>query len=330
MEFWTGGMGLFKVRAAPAALADSYDGYVQGAKQAEALGFDAYLAPEHHFMYDGFIPSPLVALAAAASATTKIRLVTGALLLPLYDPLAAAELASTVDVLSGGRVILGLGMGYRPYEFDGIGTEKRTRGERLVEGLQVIMAATRGEEFSFEGRHYRYEKARLSPVPIQRPIPVWFCGGTSPRAARRAGQAGARYWLANANLELLETTVREYRRAGTEAGFPEEELQVACFKDVCLGDTVEEAEYLREMLLHDFYDEHILGYGYLVDDTGKHLYGLDRDRPAYRRFVDSIFCGTADMVIEELRRYEALGLDALLIQTAQLDRFATDVMPAFR
>lgn len=330
MEFWTGGMGLFKVRAAPMALADSYDGYIREAKEAEALGFDAYLAPEHHFMYDGFIPSPLLALAAAASVTSRIRLVSGAMLLPLYEPLTAAELAATVDVLSGGRLILGMGMGYRPYEFDGLGTEKRTRGERLVEGIQVVTAATQGEEFSFDGRHYRYEKARLSPAPIQRPVPVWFCGGTSPRAARRAGQAGIAYWLANANFELLETTVREYRRAGRETGFGDDQLRVACFKDICLGNSIEEAEALRDILLHDFYDEHILGYGYLVDDQGKHLYGLERDHPAYQRFVDSIFCGTAEMVVEELRRYERLGLQALLIQTAQRERFATEVLPAFR
>jgi probable F420-dependent oxidoreductase len=323
-------MGLFKVRAMPGALADGYDGYVREAKEAEALGFDGYLAPEHHFMYDGFMPVPLLALAAAASVTSRIRLVTGAMLLPLYDPLAAAELAATVDVISGGRVTLGLGMGYRPYEFDGIGTDKRTRGDRLVESIQIIEAATRDEEFSFEGRHHRYDKARLSPRPVQRPIPVWFCGGTSSRAARRAAGAGLPYWLANASFEQLDATVAEYRKAGAEAGCPEDRLRVACYKDICLGETLEEAELLRDMLLQDFYDEHILGYGYLVDERGKHLYGLSKDDPAYQRFVESIFCGTADMVIEELRRYEDLGLEALLIQTAQRERFAADVLPAFR
>ena len=67
------------------------------------------------------------------------------------------------------------------------------------------------------------------------------------------------------------------------------------------------------MILDNFYDEHILGYGYLVDDNGRHVYGTTRDHPIYQRFVSRIFCGTLDMVVEELKRYEALGVHAVSI-----------------
>ncbi len=175
----------------PASLANGYDSFVADAVKAEELGFAAYGAPEHHFTYDGFIPFPLQALAAAAAVTTTIRLVTGAMLLPMYDPLDAAEAAATLDVISGGRVRLGLGMGYRPMEFDGIGTAKRTRGARLVEAIEVLRRATAEDTFDFEGEHYRYEGASLRPVPVQRPIDIWFCGGTSARAALEVARRSA-------------------------------------------------------------------------------------------------------------------------------------------
>lgn len=329
MEFWTGAMGITKMRLMPSSLAAGYDVFVEDAKTAEALGFHAYGAPEHHFTYDAFLPFPLQALAAAAAATSRIKLVTGAMLMTLYDPLVAAEHAATLDVLSGGRVILGLGMGYRPMEFDGIGTAKRTRGARLVEAMEVVRAATADDTFTHQGRHYEYHDVTLQPAPVQRPVAMWFCGGTSEAAARRAGQAGLPYWLANAPYERTEEIVHTYRRFGREAGWPEEQLRVAAFKDVFIGSTVAEAEGLRQMMIDMFYAEHILGYGYLVDDDGNHVYDASEDHPMYRQFVDSLFCGTVDMVIEELRRYEALGVEAVFLPSPQRELLAREVLPHF-
>ena len=329
MEFWTAGAGTSKLRAMPMSLADSYDMYIAAAQEAESLGFAAYGASEHHFMYDGFMPVPLQALAAVAAETSSIRLVTGAMLLPLYDPLEAAEHAATLDVLSNGRVILGLGMGYRPLEFDGYGTAKRTRGARLTEGMQVIEAATAHEEFSYTGKHYRFDGVRLSPRPVQQPIPAWFCGGTSLPAAKRAGSNGFPYWLANSPFERTEAMAKEYRAAGHEAGIPDEQLKLGAFKDVCIGDTVADAEQLRQMFIDSFYEEHILGYGYLIDDDGQHVYNPPHDHPMYRRFVDSIFCGTVEMVTEEFQRHEDIGVEVLFLASPQRQLIAEQIMPEF-
>jgi alkanesulfonate monooxygenase SsuD/methylene tetrahydromethanopterin reductase-like flavin-dependent oxidoreductase (luciferase family) len=329
MEFWTGAMGVARMRTMPGSLADGYDTFVRDAVDAEAFGFSAYGAPEHHFMYDGFLPLPLQALAAAAAVTSKIRLVTGAMLMTLYDPMEAAEIATTLDVLSGGRVTLGLGMGYRPMEFDGIGTAKRTRGARLTEALEVMRRATSEEAFSYEGKHYQYHGASLSPMPVQRPIDMWFCGGTSERAARRAGEAGVPYWLANAPFERTEVIVQEYRRVGREAGWSEDRLRVAAFKDICIGATVAEAEAMRQILIDSFYEEHILGYGYLVDEDGNHVYNPPHDHPLYQRFLDSFFCGTVEMVVEELQRYEALGIEAVFLPSIQRQLISEQIIPHF-
>lgn len=323
-------MGITKMRTMPSSLADGYDVFVQDAVTAESLGFDAYGAPEHHFTYDGFLPFPLQALAAAAAVTTKIKLVTGAMLQTLYDPIEAAEHAATLDVLSGGRVVLGLGMGYRPLEFDGIGTAKRTRGARLRESMDILSAATSQDTFSHDGDHYRYDSLTLHPTPVSRPIDMWFCGGTSETAARRAGKAGLPYWLANSPFEQTKAIVEEYRRAGREAGHPEEQLRVAAFKDVFIGETVKDAEFLRQMMIDAFYAEHILGYGYLVDDEGQQVYNPSLDHPMYRRFVDSLYCGTLQQVKDELHRYDDLGIEAVFLPSIQRDQIASEIIPEFR
>jgi len=330
VQFWTGAMGITKMRAMPSSLADGYDVFVQDAVTAESLGFDAYGAPEHHFTYDGFLPFPLEALAAAAAVTTKIRLVTGAMLQTLYDPIDAAEHAATLDVLSGGRVVLGLGMGYRPLEFDGIGTAKRTRGARLRESISILGAATSQDTFSHAGDNYRYDSVALHPTPVSRPIEMWFCGGTSETAAQRAGRAGLPYWLANSPYERTKEIVEEYRRAGREAGHPEETLRVAAFKDVFIGDTVEQAETLRGIMIDAFYAEHILGYGYLVDDKGQPVYDASEDHPMYRRFVDSLYCGTLQQVKDELHRYDDLGVEAVFLPSIQRELIASQIIPEFK
>ena len=330
MEFWTTSLGTAKLRPMPNDLAGGYERYVADAVEAERLGFDGYGPGEHHFMYDGFIPFPLQVLTAVAAATERLRLCTSAMLLPLYDPMEAAEHAATLDVLSKGRVTLGLGMGYRPMEFDGLGTAKRTRGARLTEAMEVIRLASSQERFSFHGKHYHYEDESLHPRPVQQPLDMWFCGGTSLLGARRAGKAGVGYWLANSPWEHSRAIIEEYRKVGREAGFPPEHLRVASFKDVCIGNTMKEAEGLRQALMDGFYDEHILGYGYLVDEKGQHLYNPPKDHALYRRFVDSLFCGTIEMVVEELRRYEEAGVQAIFLPSQQRELIAKEILPEFR
>jgi len=331
MEFWSGTGGLSKNRVMPRSLAFDYSELVDNACMLEEMGFDAFSASEHHFTYDGFCPAPLVALAALALSTKRIKLVTGALLLPLYDPVRIAEDAATLDRLSGGRLILGLGMGYRPLEFDGLNSEKRTRGARLVEMIQFLQQALGQERFSFAGKHYKYDDVSVQPRPVQQPTPpLWLCGGTTVKAARRAGRAGLPYWLANSTFEHAEECVRAYHEAGREAGFPPQVLRVAVFKDLCLAASREQALALRDVVLHAFYDEHILGFGYLVGEDGEHLYNPPRSHPLYKRFVDSIFAGTPETAITEIQRYEMLGIEAMYVATGQKDLFVREVMPAFR
>lgn len=330
MEFWTSFAGQFVLRGFPAAVPQNYDQLVATAVDAERLGFDGVVASEHHFEYNRFLPFPLQALAAAAASTSKIRLITGAMLLPLYDPIRAAEAAATVDILSGGRLTLGLGMGYRPMEFDGIGTAKGTRGARLSEQMEILRLATSRDTFSYQGKHYEYKNLQLRPTPLQRPIDMWFCGGTSRVGAQRAASGGFDYWLANSAYDRTKEIIDLYREFGREAGHAPDQLRVALFRDVFVGDTLAEARDARDWFLEVYYNEHIRCYGYLMDDKGEPLFTPPFDHPAYLAFVDSLLCGTYDMVVTELKRFEKLGIHSITVPPIQLEGFSKHVLPEFR
>ncbi|MGI5272341.1 LLM class flavin-dependent oxidoreductase [Nonomuraea sp. CA-218870] len=150
---------------------------------AEEAGFDAFWVSEHHGLPDGYLPSPLTLLAALAPATSRLTLGTGVLLAPLHHPLRIAEDAAVVDQLSGGRLVLGLGIGYAAHEYAAFGVDPATRGSRLEALVTALRSAWAGEpvhspELGLHG-------ARVTPPPA-RPVPIWL-GGYAPRAVRRAG-----------------------------------------------------------------------------------------------------------------------------------------------
>ena len=154
------------------------------AVRAEELGFDDIWTSEHHLVDDGYLSSSLVTCAAIAVRTKRVRVGTNVLLLPLHDPIRVAEDAATVDLLSGGRLDLGVAVGYRTTEYTTFGVDRASRGIRMDETVQVIRGLLSNPQFEFDGRFYRVPTAALSPRPIQRPFPV-LIGALSKVAARR-------------------------------------------------------------------------------------------------------------------------------------------------
>src|SRR2546422_3758818 len=167
----------------------SFEETLRECEQAEAAGFDSIWLGEHH-NHPVLYPAPLIGLAAVASRTRSIRLGTGVLLLPLYHPLAVAEEAAMVDVISGGRLILGVGAGYAPEEFAAFGVSIRERGSRMDEAVPLLRRLWSDERVTHEGRHYRLTNATVAPRPVQRyGPPIWFAGWVEP-AIRRAARLG--------------------------------------------------------------------------------------------------------------------------------------------
>jgi probable F420-dependent oxidoreductase len=170
----------------PRSDTDLYRDAVERCVAAENAGFDSVWVSEHHFVDDGYMPSLLVTCAAIAQATSRVEIGTGVLLAPLIDPLRLAEDAATVDLISAGRLILGLGAGWRPEEFDAFGVGLDERASRIRETVSVLRGAWSDGAFSFAGKHFSYSDLNVTPKP-ERKIPIWI-GGFASSAIKRAGR----------------------------------------------------------------------------------------------------------------------------------------------
>jgi alkanesulfonate monooxygenase SsuD/methylene tetrahydromethanopterin reductase-like flavin-dependent oxidoreductase (luciferase family) len=160
---------------------------------AEELGYDEAWLTEHHFAEDGYSPSLLPIASAIGAVTSRIRIGTNLLLLPLHHPVRVAEDAATADVISNGRLDLGLGQGYAPGEFDGYGISRKQRGSRMEEGLAIIKGLWTRDNFSFEGKRYQIKDATLTPKPAQTPHPPLWVGATGAKGIDRAARLGCHF-----------------------------------------------------------------------------------------------------------------------------------------
>jgi alkanesulfonate monooxygenase SsuD/methylene tetrahydromethanopterin reductase-like flavin-dependent oxidoreductase (luciferase family) len=170
--------------------ADLYAETLDHIEAVEALGFDTVWLTEHHFIDDEYLPSVLPMAAAVAARTKRVTIGTAVLLLPLHDPLRVAEDAAVVDVLSNGRLRLGLGLGYKLEEFEAFGIDRRHRPSLLEEGIEIIRGAWADGPFSHHGRHRSFDDLDVTPKPIQRPGPQIWLAGRARVPVTRAAQLG--------------------------------------------------------------------------------------------------------------------------------------------
>ncbi|WP_327233677.1 LLM class flavin-dependent oxidoreductase [Streptomyces sp. NBC_01317] len=169
-----------------------YEESLSLATGAEELGFESVWLSEHHLTEDGYLPSLFPALTAIAARTRDIRLGTAMLLASLTHPLRLAEDAAVTDLLSGGRLELGLAPGYRDEEFQLFGVDRTQRGARTEETVEILQKAFRGGLFSHSGKHFSFDRVTLTPAPRSPGPPLWI-GGGSKAAALRAGRHGLRF-----------------------------------------------------------------------------------------------------------------------------------------
>lgn len=160
-----------------------YATMLEMAAWADGQGFDVVRVSEHHSSEDGYCPSPLMALAAIAARTSRVRLRAMALLLPLYDPLRVAEDVAVLDQISGGRAELAIGAGYRHEEFEMFGKKRKDRVALVESGINILRKAWSGEEFQ-----YGDLRVTITPRPLQPGGPKILLGGSSAAAARRAAR----------------------------------------------------------------------------------------------------------------------------------------------
>ncbi len=198
---------------------DVYDEIIDYVCRAEELGFHAVELLEHHFVDDGYIPSPLVAISALAARTKKMRLASDVALLPLYDPVRFAEDTAVIDIISHGRLDVGVSIGYRALEYDGYRIDIKTRGARMDELVQIVRRLWTGEAVTFEGKYYKLKNVKVTPSPVQKPTPPLWIGGFAPAAIRRAARYGDGYtsvWAGDPSREAYKIYTDELKAVGKD------------------------------------------------------------------------------------------------------------------
>ncbi len=202
----------------------------------EQAGFDSIWLTEHHFTDDGYLGAIMPVLAAIAARTRRVTLGSYVLLAPFYHPLRLAEDSATIDVMSNGRLRLGIGLGYRGEEFDGFGIPRNERLGRTLETIEILKRAWTGERFSFEGKYFKFKDVRVLPRPVSQPYPELLWGGMTPKAIER----GARMGLSFA-CNLGRREVQLYREALRKCGKDPAGFSIVGNRIVYVADSFEQA-----------------------------------------------------------------------------------------
>jgi probable F420-dependent oxidoreductase len=308
---------------------------------AEDLGFDFGTIGHHRFtpaLVDA--SQPMVALAALAARTSRLRFCTNIAILPLQHPVDLAEQVAMVDEISDGRVILGVAIGYRPYEFEQIGLNYKERIGRFEEAVEVVRRSWRREPVQFEGKHFTVRGADVSPKPIQQPGPPIWIGAQADAAISRAARLGDG-WLTD-NIESAMSLAPKIARFRAESRAAGNAGTVVLNRKIGIGVSrrAVEDEWLPPIL--DIYRNYLrLGVPFDAEFAAKLRsgdgMGLD-DLPP-----DQIVAGTPEACIAGLRAcIAATNCDYLVVDfgrgahgedyaklRSQIELFGREVMPAF-
>jgi len=292
--------------------AEIYRDAIARAVAAEHAGFDSVWVSEHHFVDDGYMPSLLVACAAIAQATERVRIGTGILLAPLIDPIRLAEDAATVDVISGGRLILGLGAGWRAEEFDVFGIAQDERAGRMRETVAVLRGAWSDAAFTFDGKHFSYSNVNVTPKPAA-PIPIWI-GAFAPSAVKRAGRIADGFLGSSSGTSGIEGFARtkELALEGlAAAGRDPSEFSFALHVPVFAQDRGDAWAAVKP-----YYTYLRWKYGDMARARGSTTAGSPppASREEEEQLRATIICGTPEAVVEQIAAFrDGLGDDVHFI-----------------
>jgi probable F420-dependent oxidoreductase len=214
----------------------------QQADVAAESNFEALFAAQHYLTGPhSAMVQPFPLLAYLAARTPGLYLGTSIFLLPLHNPVAVAEEVATLDILSGGRFLFGVGQGYREVEFRSFGVDRHSRRQLLVEAVQVVRRLWTEDEVSFEGRFFKLDRVSMAPKPIQRPGPPILVGADTLPSVARTPEIGD-HWIASRrhSKTFLRQAVPAYKEALERHQRSFKGLFL--FRDLCMAETAAEAE----------------------------------------------------------------------------------------
>jgi probable F420-dependent oxidoreductase len=283
-------------------------------RRLEAVGYESVWVGDHLSFHNPLYES-LTLLAACASITRRIRLGTAVYLLALRPPGLVAKVTATLDVLSGGRLVFGVGVGgENPKEFALVGVPHRERGARVDEGLEAVRALWRDGPATFRGRFTNFENVSIDPKPAQKPGPPVWIGGRSDAALRRAGRVGDGWVSYVVQPARYARSLDVIRKAALDAGRSLDGFTPSHLAFVTIGRDHERARARWVKLLSARYAQ---DFGPLAEKYG--------------------IIGTPAQCAEQLERFREAGCRHVIVsavaeardQREQLEAFAAEVVPRF-
>jgi len=234
----------------------------------DQIGADLVWFTEHHFIEDGYLPSWVPIAGAMAAVTEHVRFGTDICLMPFNHPIRLAEDLAVLDNLSGGRVEIGVGMGYAPHEFRGFGFPRSRRVSLMDEGIEVLQRCFSGERFSYSGKRYQFEDVVITPGYVQEGGPPLWVAAMSEAGAARAARYNTNFLPQGVKQRSFDPWVSELNATGRNPA----DYRVGIIRSILVTDdrdtewpAVRAAERYRMALYRRFFEESGEGFG----DTGE-------------------------------------------------------------
>ena len=291
-------------------LQQQWQGHLEQFRAARDAGFDTYCWA-HHYLIDPFQHfQPLPVLARLAAEPGQMKLATSVLLLPLLNPVDVAEQVATLDHICQGRLILGLGLGYRPEECEAFGTKMFQRAARSSEALELMVRLWTEEEVTHHGRYFHVTGARPTARPYQKPHPKIWLAGMSDRAVRRIGREGHILFIGPAqSYDTISRQIELYHDELDRHGHSVPDDMIILREFFCAGSREEAMDKARAgfQRKYEVYGEHGL-QGSDAELTSKVTGDLDA-------LIESTFIiGSPHDCIEQLARYRDLGFTQVCLR----------------
>lgn len=293
---------------------------VREARLMERLGFEYFSAGEHFMRGEppGATNAALPILGVAAGATDHIRLLSSILLVPFYHPLVLARMTASLDIASGGRLTLGVGVGGEfPVEFQAAGLDVKQRGRRTNECLAVVRQLWKGEQVTYSGRHFQLSNVMINPLPAQQPHPPVWVSGRRDAAMVRAAKYGEGWMPYFYDPDRYRSSVAKINQVAGESGRDLGDFDWAFFPYITMYPTVEEAAVVAAETL-----------------GGQYIYGGE--------FLNIVkrYCllGPVEACIQRLQEYVDAGARHIIFSIScypedrqrHLDTIAQEIVPHFR
>jgi alkanesulfonate monooxygenase SsuD/methylene tetrahydromethanopterin reductase-like flavin-dependent oxidoreductase (luciferase family) len=329
----------YRTRGTP--IATIYDNAVEQVKAAEQAGLAAAWFAEHHFSNYCVCPSPLMMVARLAGETTRIKLGTAVVVTPLYNPPRVLAEIGMVDALTHGRLLLGVGSGYQPYEFERFGEDLAHSADQLVEFMQMLELAFARETFSYAGKHYQLPETHIATRPQSaRRLEIWTAG-ENPKLVQFAARQGYITMLSprHFNVDLLETAKQKLRENYVAAGVDPQKLRFGMLRHVCITDDKAEAATFLDHVRHQIRLSQSLRLREEAMDGGMLVEKTYPGEPPIETLAKYMLIGDATTVAERLAeeigrtgpshvmlQFQA-GSSEQKLALNSIERFATDVRP---